>query len=110
MTEKISIAPHVVGCLLDIALVVDCSGSIRESNPEGVDNWQYVLNFVVNTVTSLNIEKTATHVGVVTFGTQLKPCCLFLVAATARFTCHVNFIKLYLVDGMLHTSRWFRMR
>jgi len=68
VTEKISIAPHVVGCLLDIALVVDCSGSIRESNPEGVDNWQYVLNFVVNTVTSLNIEKTATHVGVVTFG------------------------------------------
>ena len=59
----------VAGCVLDIALVVDCSSSIRDTSPPGVDNWQYVIDFMVDVVSSFNVGKKATHVGVVTFGT-----------------------------------------
>ena len=63
---------HVAGCLLDIAFVVDCSDDMRNSSSPGVDNWQYVVEFMVNIVSSLHIARRATHVGAVTFGTQLK--------------------------------------
>jgi len=63
--------------VLDIAFLVDCSGSIRDTNPPGVDNWQYVINFMVDLVTSANV---ATHVGAVSFGTQLKRCWLPLIS------------------------------
>jgi len=67
------VTTHVAECLLDIALVIDCSGSIRATSPPGVDNWQYVIDFMVNVVSSLNVGKTrATHVGVVTFGTYTR--------------------------------------
>ena len=61
---------HVADCSADIALVVDCSGSIRDTNPPGVDNWQYVIDFMVDLVTSINVGEQQTHVGAVTFGTQ----------------------------------------
>lgn len=66
------------GCLLDISLAIDCSGSIREHNPEGVDNWQYVIDFIVSLVSSLNVEKTAIHVAAVSFGTRLQLCFHFV--------------------------------
>jgi len=62
----------VVACQVDIALVVDCSGSIRDTNPPGVDNWQYVIDFMVDLVTSINVGEDETHVATVSFGTQLK--------------------------------------
>jgi len=58
--------------MLDIALVIDCSGSIRDTNPPGVDNWQLILNFVDNLVSSINVGEQETHVGAVTFGTQFN--------------------------------------
>jgi len=60
----------VAACHIDIALVVDCSGSIRDTNPPGVDNWQYVIDFMVDLVTSINVGEDQTHVGAVSFGTQ----------------------------------------
>jgi len=62
----------VAACLLDIALVVDYSGSIRDTNPPGVDNWQFIINFLVDLVSSINIGETATHVGAVSFGILFK--------------------------------------
>ena len=56
---------HVAVCLLDLALIVDCSVT-----PD-VD-YQYVKDFMVNIIFSLNIKKKTTHVGAVRFGTQLK--------------------------------------
>jgi len=58
----------VAACLLDIALVVDYSGSIRDTNPPGVDNWQFIIDFLVDLVSSINIGERATHVGAVSFG------------------------------------------
>lgn len=60
---------NVVACLLDISFVVDYSGSIRDSNPPGVDNWQFIIEFMVKVVSSINIGARATHVGAVSFGT-----------------------------------------
>jgi len=55
-------------CLLDICLVIDHSGSIRNSNVGGVDNWQLVIDFIVNVVSSINVGTAGTHVGAVSFG------------------------------------------
>ena len=59
----------VVGCLQDIAPLVDCSGSIRDTNRPGRDNWQLILNFLVDFVSSISVGESATHVGAVSFGT-----------------------------------------
>jgi len=57
-----------VVCLLDISFVVDYSGSIRDSNVGGVDNWQYVIDFMVNVVSSIDVAAKRTHVAAVSFG------------------------------------------
>ena len=63
----------VTACLLDLALVVDHSGSIMDSNPPGVSNWQFIIEFMVRLVstTRTNVGAYATHVGAVSYGTQL---------------------------------------
>ena len=61
---------HVVECQVDVAFVVDCSGSIRKANPPGVDNWQYVIQFIVDVINSINLHET--KVAAVSFGTQLQ--------------------------------------
>jgi len=53
---------------VDICFVVDYSGSIRDTNPPGVDNWQLVINFMVRVVSDINIGPTTTHVCAVSFG------------------------------------------
>jgi len=62
---------YVAACLLDISFVVDYSGSIQDTNPPGVSNWQFIIEFMVKLVSSINIGQSATHVGAVSFGTQL---------------------------------------
>jgi len=69
---------HVAGCYIDIALIIDCSGSIRKANEPGEDNWQYVIDFAVDLVTSINVGADETHVAAVSFGMQLKWYCEFL--------------------------------
>ena len=54
-------------CLLDISFVVDSSGSIRMANQGGVDNWQVILDFMVDVVESINVGQDQTRVGSVTF-------------------------------------------
>jgi len=62
---------HVLGCYIDIALIIDCSGSIRMTNQLGEDNWQYVIDFAVDLVNSINVGGDETHVAAVSFGTQI---------------------------------------
>jgi len=63
---------HVAACQVDVAFVVDCSGSIRKANPPGVDNWQYVTQFIVDVINNINLQQT--KVAAVSFGTQLQHC------------------------------------
>ena len=59
--------------MVDISFVVDYSSSIRNTNPPGgPDNWQFVIDFMVHLVSTINIGESATQVGAVSFGTQLK--------------------------------------
>jgi len=61
---------HVAACQVDIAFVVDCSGSIRKANRGNVDNWQYIIQFIVDVINNINLQET--NVAAVSFGTQLQ--------------------------------------
>jgi len=54
-----------------MALVVDCSGSIRKANEPGEDNWEYIIEFMVDIVNSINVGVDETHVAAVSFGRQI---------------------------------------
>jgi len=77
---------HVAACEIDIAIVVDCSGSIRKANPPDVDNWEYVIDFMVDLVTNINVGEDETHVAAVSFGTQFKRCCCHFLTTILRYT------------------------
>ena len=56
---------------MDLSLVVDCSGSIKDSNVvDDDDNWELIVDFMVDLVTSINVGENETHVGAVSFGTS----------------------------------------
>lgn len=44
-------------CLMDVALVIDHSGSIRDHQDEGQDNWGQVINFIQAVVRRLKVRK-----------------------------------------------------
>ena len=48
--------------------VIDNSGSIRDSDPPGGNNWQLILDFVKSIVEVFNIALDATRIAVVDFG------------------------------------------
>ena len=54
---------------MDLVFVLDSSGSIRDGNPKdgSYDNWQLLLNFVVNVISELRISEDDTRVGIVKF-------------------------------------------
>jgi len=55
-------------CVVDLAFVIDNSGSIRDNDPPGGNNWQLILDFVKSIVNELIIAPYATRVAVVDFG------------------------------------------
>jgi len=59
---------YFVGCVADLAFVVDNSGSIRDSNPPGRDNWLLVINFLKTLVYLITVGPRGNHVGLVEFG------------------------------------------
>jgi len=73
-----------------MALVVDCSGSIRTYNPPGFDNWQFVINFLVRFVSQINVGVHATNVGAVSFGTRLNH--------------NINFVAFFLIHVYTYVS------
>ena len=62
---------YVAACYIDIALVIDCSGSIRKANEPGEDNWEHIINFAINLVERINVGDDETHVAAVSFGIQI---------------------------------------
>ena len=52
---------------VDLCFIIDSSGSIRDSNPPGVDNWQLQLNFLATLVDAFQIGQDHTRVGAVSF-------------------------------------------
>jgi len=63
----------VAECRLDIVIIVDCSGSIRDTNPpNGPDNWGLIVDFIINIIRGLEISDTGSHVAIVTFGKNIS--------------------------------------
>ena len=61
-------------CVADVLLVIDNSGSIRDTNPNGVnpgdpdDNWTILINFLQTITDSMNIGSTQSRVAAIEFG------------------------------------------
>lgn len=60
----------VIVCKADVVFCVDNSGSIRDSEVNGENNWQKVLDFLVALAERLSISQDGTQVGLVTFGNR----------------------------------------
>ena len=58
---------------MDLAFVIDNSGSIRNTEPPGGNNWQLILNFVKSIIDELIIAPNATRVAVIDFGEFANP-------------------------------------
>lgn len=58
----------VAECVADIAFVIDNSGSIRDNDVVGGNNWQLIIDFVRSIIDAFTIGPRATRVAVVDFG------------------------------------------
>lgn len=58
--------------MADVALVVDNSGSIRDNQKNGQDNWKQIIDFLSELVTNLNVRPGGTRIGLVEFGELCK--------------------------------------
>lgn len=52
---------------MDIVFIIDSSGSIQDAGP---DNWDLILDFVVQVIEGHNVGETATRFGLVKFSTD----------------------------------------
>ena len=59
---------------MDLCLIIDSSGSIRDNNPPGgtPDNWQLQLEFLANLVDAFSVGPDATRVGAIVFSEQVR--------------------------------------
>jgi len=48
--------------------VIDNSGSIRDNDPVGGNNWQLIIEFVKSIIDEFTIGRQATRVAVIDFG------------------------------------------
>ena len=55
-------------CVADLVFVLDNSGSIRDNDPPGGNNWQLILDFVKSVVEMLDVRPETIRVAVVDFG------------------------------------------
>jgi Mg-chelatase subunit ChlD len=58
----------IILCRADVIFCIDNSGSIRDNDPPGGNNWRLMLDFVQALVSQVNVADDGTHVAVVTFG------------------------------------------
>jgi len=61
-------AGDIAGCIADIAFVIDNSGSIRDNDVPGGNNWQLIIDFVRSIIDAFTIGPRAAKVAVVDFG------------------------------------------
>ena len=52
----------------DIAFVIDNSGSIRDNNVGGIDNWELILDLVTGIISAFEIGPNRIRVAVIDFG------------------------------------------
>ena len=58
---------------VDLCLIIDSSGSIRDNNPrDGSDNWRTQLDFLSDLVGDFTVGPEATRVGAIVFSEQVR--------------------------------------
>lgn len=67
MTCFVLLLTACYGSSFDIVFILDSSGSIQDNAPPGVNNWQSILDVVINFVSASKIAINGVHVGLVTF-------------------------------------------
>ena len=75
MLAVVCATPPVQGCKNkkgDIVFVLDSSGSIRDNNPPGVDNWKIMLTFVNNIIDRLSVDEGDINIGLVKFANKAQ--------------------------------------
>jgi len=73
----------ITACYADIAFVIDNSGSIRDNELPGGNNWQLILDFVKSIVNMFTISPDVTRIAVVDFGWC---CCQLFVCFSFSFS------------------------
>lgn len=70
---------------MDVAFIIDGSGSIRDANPAdgSYDNWDLLLSFVANLADFLPVSASGTHVAAVLFSDRGE-----LLFPLSRYTSH----------------------
>jgi Mg-chelatase subunit ChlD len=58
----------MIVCKADVVFCIDNSGSIRDNDPPGGNNWKLALDFVQALVKQVSVGPDGTHVSVVDFG------------------------------------------
>ena len=71
---RVVVGAVVAACVADIAFVIDNSGSIRDNNVPGNDNWQLIIDFVKSIIELFTISPDVTRIAVVDFGWCLNYC------------------------------------
>lgn len=66
--QSVMVDSQQIECRVDVVFVVDNSGSIRDTNVNGVDNWKLCLDFVQYLVKQISVAADETRVAMVTFG------------------------------------------
>jgi len=88
MSKHVFAAAVVTACIADIAFVIDNSGSIRDNDPVGGNNWQLIINFVKSIINMFTISPDVTRIAVVDFGRCCtQHFCFFPYNITSRLTC-----------------------
>lgn len=59
---------------MDLAFLIDSSGSIKKSNPEdeSYDNWSLLKAFVKKVINSMNVGEDTNHIGLATYSDEAK--------------------------------------
>ena len=55
-------------CYADLAFVIDNSGSIRDNDPPGGNNWQLIIDFVKSIIDIFSFGVGGTRIALVDFG------------------------------------------
>ena len=63
----------VTACVADIAFVIDNSGSIRNNDPPGGNNWNLILEFVKSIISVFDVAPDAARFAAIDFGTTALP-------------------------------------
>ena len=58
--------------IADVGFILDSSTSIRAANRNNIDNWELIINFVIDIIRRLSIALKGTHVGIVNFSSETK--------------------------------------